>query len=492
MNTNPSNRPVRVLQFGQGNFLRAFCDDFIDRANEAGVYDGSIVIAQSVGQKNPAFAAQNCRYTTVLRGKENGAVINSAHTVTSVHALIHTSEDYEVFMGYAACPTLEVILSNTTEAGIVYHEADTYSMTPPAGYPAKLTKFLYARFCAFDGDASHGLVVFPTELIESNGDTLRTCILRHAEDWQLGQAFCDWVEHACMFCNTLVDRIVTGYPKKKEDANAIFEKLGYTDALLDLAEPFGLWVIEAPDLRRAERVLPLHRAGLPVIFTDDLTPYRERKVRILNGAHTSFVPAAFLAGEEIVRDCMAHPVIRPYIDACVYREIIPTLYGKLDEAELQSFAAAVCERFENPFIDHALISICLNSVSKWKARVLPSVLDAVQCGTTPHGLIFSFAALCVFYARGNMTEDGFVGMREVDGKPTPYTISDSGEVLAFFDAYGNAEDVLLRFAANTAFWGMNLCEIDGFAAFAQMYYDSIRRDGVLSAMQKAVSASQKG
>ncbi len=395
-------------------------------------------------------------------------------------------------MGYAACPTLEVILSNTTEAGIVYHEADTYSMTPPAGYPAKLTKFLYARFCAFNGDASRGLVVFPTELIEQNGDTLRSCILRHAEDWQLGQAFSDWVKHACMFCNTLVDRIVTGYPKKKEDADAIFEKLGYTDALLDLAEPFGLWVIEAPDIRRAEAVLPLHRAGLPVIFTDDLTPYRERKVRILNGAHTSFVPAAFLAGEEIVRDCMTHPVIRPYIDACVYREIIPTLNGKLDEAELQSFAASVCERFENPFIDHALISICLNSVSKWKARVLPSVLDAVRCGTTPHGLIFSFAALCMFYARGKMTEDGFIGMRDVDGKSVPYTVSDSSEVLAFFDEYRNAEDVLLRFASNTAFWGMNLCEIDGFATLAQMYYDSIHQDGVLSAMQKAVNASQKG
>jgi len=491
MTVQQTMRPPRILQFGQGNFLRAFCDDLIDRANEGGFYDGSIVIAQSIGKKNPAFAEQNCRYTTLLRGKESGQVVNEAHVVTSVHDLVHTTEDYDRFMAYAACPTLEAILSNTTEAGIVYNETDSFSMTPPAGYPAKLTKFLYERFCAFDGDAQYGLVVFPTELIENNGDTLHACVLRHAADWQLGQAFYDWVDSACMFCNTLVDRIVTGYPKKQEDAEAIFAELGYRDALLTIAEPFGLWVIEAPDPVRAERVLPLDRLGAHVIFTDNLTPYRERKVRILNGAHTSFVPAAFLAGEEIVRDCMTHPVIRPYIDTCIRREIIPTLRGKLNEDDLLSFASAVCERFENPFIDHALISICLNSVSKWKARVLPSLLDAVNSGTIPHGLIFSFAALCMFYARGEMTEDGFVGMRDAGGKCVPYTISDSKEVLAFFSAYGHEADILTRFASQTAFWGLNLCEIPNFDAVAQHYYDSIKRNGVLPAMQEAIHASEE-
>lgn len=483
-------RPPRILQFGQGNFLRAFCDDLIDRANESGFYDGSIVIAQSIGTKNPAYAGQNFRYTTVLRGKADGQVVNEAHIVTSVHQLVHTTDDYDCFMAYAACPTLEAVISNTTEAGIVYNETDSFSMTPPAGYPAKLTKFLYERFSAFDGDAQRGLVVFPTELIENNGDTLRSCVLRHAADWKLGQAFIDWIDGACMFCNTLVDRIVTGYPKKQEDAEAIFAELGYRDALLTVAEPFGLWVIEAADPARAKAVLPLHCVGDHVIFTDNLTPYRERKVRILNGAHTSFVPAAFLAGEEIVRDCMAHPVIRPYIDTCIFREIIPTLRGKLDEEDLLSFAAAVCERFENPFIDHALISICLNSVSKWKARVLPSLSDAVNGGDIPHGLIFSFAALCAFYACGEMTENGFVGMREVNGKCVPYSISDSKEVLAFFSAYGHEQDILTRFASQTAFWGMDLCEIPNFETAAQHYYDSIKRNGVLSAMQEAVHASK--
>lgn len=485
-----STHPVRVLQFGQGNFLRAFCDDWIDRANACGVYDGSIIIAQSVGGKNRVLAEQNCQYTTLLRGKADGQIVNEARTVTSVKALVHTTDDYDAFMAYAACPTLEAVISNTTEAGIAYNAADTYAMTPPTGFPAKLTKFLYARYSAFDGDPDRGLVFYPTELIEKNGDTLRSCILRHAQAWQLGQAFADWITDACMFCNTLVDRIVTGYPKKSEDAEQIFEELGYTDASLTVAEPFGLWVIEAEDMTRAENVLPLNRAGLNVIFTKDLTPYRERKVRILNGAHTSFVPAAFLSGEEIVRDCMTHPVIRSFIDACITREIIPTLRQTLAEDDLRRFAAAVCERFENPFIDHALISICLNSVSKWKARVLPTVLDAYKSGTTPHGLVFSFAALCTFYAGGVMTEDGYIGYRTSNGKTVPYTVSDSADVIAFFAAHGKDADILSRFAAQTDFWGMNLHDIDGFVALAQTYFEKIRDDGVLSAMQDAVNAAE--
>ncbi len=492
MTTNHSQRNPRVLQFGQGNFLRAFCDDFIDRANEAGEYDGSIVIAQSVGRKNPAFAEQNYTYTTLLRGKENGGIINAARRITAIREVVHTADDYDAFMAYAACPTLDAIISNTTEAGIVYDETDKYDLTPPHSFPGKLTKFLHARYLAFNGDTAQGLVIYPTELIENNGGVLRDCVLRLAGNWQLGDDFAAWVKNACLFCNTLVDRIVTGYPKSQADADSAFAQIGYSDAYLTIAEPFGLWVIEAEDLKRAEETLPLDRAGLPVVFTDDLTPYRERKVRILNGAHTSFVPAAFLSGEEIVRDCMAHPVIRPYIDTCIYNEIIPTLRGKLDEDDLQSFAAAVCERFENPFIDHALISICLNSVSKWKARVLPSVVDSVNNGKIPHGLIFSFAALTAFYAGGKMTEDGFVGTRIIDGKDASYKISDSAEVLAFFAEFGESADVLSRFAANTAFWGRNLCEIPGFEALAQMYFDAIREKGVLCAMQDAVRASSEG
>ena len=490
MNHNPISRPIRILQFGQGNFLRAFCDDFIDRANEAGVYDGSVVIAQSVGKKNPAFAEQNFQYTTILRGKENSAVINAARKITTVCDMVHTTDDYDAFMAYAACPTLQAIISNTTEAGIVYDDTDDYNSKPPHSFPGKLTKFLHARYLAFDGNPDCGLVIYPTELISDNGAALRGCVLRLAERWALGAGFAEWVKTSCLFCNTLVDRIVTGFPKKQADADGAFAQIGYADPFLTIAEPFGLWVIASDDIARAKKTLPLDAAGLPVVFTDDLTPYRERKVRILNGAHTSFVPAAFLSGEEIVRDCMSHPVIRPYIDTCIYHEIMPTLDGKLDADDLKSFADAVCERFENPFIDHALISICLNSVSKWKARVLPSVLDSVNNGSTPHCLIFSFAALCHFYASGRMTDDGFVGKRVVSGETVPYTISDSREVLDFFAVNPDSADILEKFAAKADFWGMDLTAIPGFAALAQTYFDAIAAHGVLSAMEEAVKASR--
>ena len=491
MTTNAPTHPVRILQFGQGNFLRAFCDDFIDRANECGVYDGSVVIAQSVGKKNPAFAEQDFRYTTLLRGKENGTVVNASRQITSIREVLHTADDYGAFMAYAACPTLEAVISNTTEAGIVCDEADSYEQTPPHSFPGKLTKFLYERYLAFDGRDDAGLVIFPTELIENNGGTLLACVLHTAARWQLGDGFAAWVNRACLFCNTLVDRIVTGFPKKQEDADSIFAQLGYEDPFLTVAEPFGLWVIESADIARAKAVLPLDRAGLPVLFTGDLTPYRERKVRILNGAHTSFVPAAFLAGEEIVRDCMSHPIIRPFIDTCIYREIIPTLRGKLDDGDLQAFASAVCERFENPFIDHALISICLNSASKWKSRVLPSVLDAVRDGSLPRGLTLSFAALCAFYAGGSMTEDGFVGTRTVNGESVAYKISDSAEVLAFFAEHGKDDDLLTRFASDTAFWGMDLTALPGFLAQAQTDYRAIRENGILAVMEDVVRTSEE-
>lgn len=480
---------MKILQFGQGNFLRGFCDTLIDAANEAGVYNGGIVVVQSVGQTNPAYAAQNNCYTTLLRGKENGDVINAPHIITSLQDIVH-ADDAEAFLSYAACPTLEAVLSNTTEAGIVYDGTDDLTAGIPRTFPGKLTRFLHERYRVFHGDPTRGLVIFPTELIEHNGRVLRDYILRHAYRLADGDAFAAWIDGACLFCDTLVDRIVTGYPKNPKDAERIFAQLGYTDALLTVAEPFGLWVIEARDTARAEAVLPLDRAGLPVVFTDDLTPYRERKVRILNGAHTSFVPAAFLSGEEIVRDCMSHPVIRPFIDTCIGHEILPTLEDMLDADDLRAFAHAVCERFENPFIDHALRSICLNSVSKWKARVLPSVLDAVKNGMHPHCLIFSFAALCHFYASGRMTDDGFIGTRTVNGAAVSYPISDSGDVLDFFAENSGCEEILRRFAENTAFWGMDLTEIPGFASTAQIYFDAIAARGITAVMEDAVNASR--
>ena len=484
-------RPVRVLQFGEGNFLRAFADWMIDIANEKGVYDGSVVIVQPIREPlNPAFAEQDSLYTVVLRGKENGQVIDDARRITSVHEVLSVYENFDEVLAYASCETLETVISNTTEAGIVLDESDRFDGNPPSTYPGELTRFLYERWRVFDGDPARGLVIFPVELIEDNGGKLRSCVLRLAEVWKLDDGFRNWLETACMFCSTLVDRIVTGYPKKEGEADELCRRLGYSDAIPDLCEPFALWVIEAPDTGRARTVLPLDRAGLPVIFTDDQRPYRERKVRILNGAHTSFVPAAFLTGQDIVRDCMADAGIRAFIDTCIYREILPTL--TLPAEEVAAFAASVCERFENPFIDHALISICLNSVSKWKARVLPSLIDSLAAnGKLPPCLTMSFASLCAFYASGRMTGDGFTGTRVCGGKTETYRISDDEAVLRFFEENRSADDLPVRFAAHADFWGRDLTELPGFAEEITRRYESIRRDGVRAAMAQAVTDSAR-
>ncbi|MBR5633280.1 MAG: tagaturonate reductase, partial [Clostridia bacterium] len=377
------SRPVKVLQFGEGNFLRAFVDYMIDVANEKTDYNGSVVLVQPINAPlMKFFGEQDSVYSVVLRGKENGVTVDDVRVVTSVDSVISAYADYESFMSYAECETLEAIVSNTTEAGIVFDEGDSFAAEPPVSYPGKLTKFLYERFRHFNGDASRGLVIYPVELIENNGKKLRQCVNSLIDLWDLGADFKAWVNDACMFCSTLVDRIVTGYPRRPGEADAICEKLGYKDNLIDICEPFGLWVIEAHDTERARRTLPLDAAGLPVIFTDDQRPYRERKVRILNGAHTSLVPYALLSGFDTVKSCIDDEVMKEHVRKCVFDEIIPTL--DLPREELESYAASVIERFSNPYIKHYLTSIALNSVSKFKVRVLPSILEYIKrFGKTP-------------------------------------------------------------------------------------------------------------
>lgn len=459
-------RPIKIVQFGEGNFLRAFVDWMVDILNEKTDFDGSIVMVKpttrNTSQVMERFGRQDCLYTVVLRGIENGEVVNTSRVITAVEHVVDGAGTWEPLSELAKCPTVRFVVSNTTDAGIVLDEGDTLDGVPGT-YPGKLTKFLYERFVHFDGSAEAGLVILPVELNENNGGKLRHCVISLAKIWNLPKAFQQWITQHCKFCSTLVDRIVTGYPA--EEAEHLWDSLGYRDELLDVGEPFALWVIEADDAVRTE--LPFEKAGLPVVFARDLAPYRRRKVRILNGAHTSFVPAAVLAGEKIVRDCMFHPVIRPFINACIYEEILPTLQGTLEQTQLRAFADSVCERFENPFIDHALSSICLNSVSKWKNRVLPTVLDAVKTGKRYHCLALSFAALCRLYAGG-------------------YSVCDDASVVEFFAQYGKNNDILERFAENISFWEMDLTQLPGFVLLAKQYFDMIRTHGALAAMEAAV------
>lgn len=351
----------------------------------------------------------------------------------------------------------------------------------PDSYPSKLTQFLYERYKFFSGDAGKGLIILPVELIENNGVKLKKYVLELCKIWKLPSEFITWINDACVFCSTLVDRIVTGYPY--DEAEKICESLGYTDNLLDVAEPFGLWVIESK--KNISKDFPLDKAELPVIFTDNQNPYRERKVRILNGAHTSLVLLAWLAGDETVMECMNDDLIRLFIEKCVNEGIKPFI--ALPENDINIFVKTVFERFENPFIKHKVLDISLNSVSKWKVRVLPSFKDYyAEKGIIAPALTFSFAALLAFYSSSEFDGTALKAKR-ADG--TYYLIRGDESALKFFaENSGKETGEYVRLAAeNTDFWSKNLSLYNGFTESVVKYLTAIHNDA-----RTAVSLFLKG
>lgn len=451
------NYPEKVLQFGEGNFLRAFVDWMIDKANRDGIYHGSIVLCQPIAQGlKDMINAQDGVYTLAMRGAENGQPVEKIEVITSVSRCINPYENYKDLMEIARSADLEVVVSNTTEAGIAYHAGDQPTDRPPVSFPAKVTAFLYERYKAFHGDPEKGLLFLPVELIDNNGAELKRIVLQYAQEWELGQEFTDWINTANAFTSTLVDRIVTGYPR--DEVSYFEEKLGYKDNIIDTSELFNLWVIEG-DKKWADK-LPVHKTDANVIWTDDVKPYKKRKVRILNGAHTSTVLAAYLAGFDIVGDFMKDDTVRTFMNNVIYQEVIPTL--DLPKEELESFAAAVNDRFANPYIKHKLLDIALNSCSKFNARCLPSLLGYVEeKGVLPKCLTFSLAAFIKFY-QGEWKDGVYTGTRK-DG--TQYPLRDDESVIRFFaDAWsGNdAEGTAAAVLSNKDFWsGKDLTEVPG-------------------------------
>ncbi len=451
------NYPEKVLQFGEGNFLRAFVDWMIDKANRDGIYQGSIVLCQPIAQGlKDMINAQDGVYTLAMRGAENGQPVEKIEVITSVSRCINPYENYEDLMEIARSADLEVVVSNTTEAGIAYHAGDQLTDRPPVSFPAKVTAFLYERYKAFNGDPEKGLLFLPVELIDNNGAELKRIVLQYAQEWELGQEFTDWVNTANAFTSTLVDRIVTGYPR--DEVSYFEEKLGYKDNIIDTSELFNLWVIEG-DEKWADK-LPVHKTDANVIWTDDVKPYKKRKVRILNGAHTSTVLAAYLAGFDIVGDFMKDDTVRTFMNNVIYQEVIPTL--DLPKEELESFAAAVNDRFANPYIKHKLLDIALNSCSKFNARCLPSLLGYVEeKGVLPKCLTFSLAAFIKFY-QGEWKDGVYTGTRK-DG--TQYPLRDDESVIRFFaDAWSenDAEGTAAAVLSNKDFWsGKDLTEVPG-------------------------------
>lgn len=471
------DRPVKVLQFGEGNFLRAFVDYFLDIANEKAGFNGSIVLVKPIelGTLFPAFKEQDYRYTVMLRGLVDGEAVEQTRVITSVSDAVDAYADYDRYAAYAKCDTLRFVVSNTTEAGIVLDESDRLELCPPKTYPGKLCKFLFERAQHFDYAADKGLVILPVELIDDNGIQLRRCVMELAKIWKLGERFEKWLDEACVFTSTLVDRIVTGYPRG--EAEAIWQKIGYEDNIIVTAEPFGLWVIESE--KDISKELPLPSIGLPVVFTDNQKPYKQRKVRILNGAHTSFVPAAFQCGYDIVLDAMNDPMILNFMQKTLYDEVIPTL--TLDKADLMAFAEAVTGRFKNPFIKHALLAICLNSVSKWRARCMPSLLIYVEkMGKLPEHLTFSLASLMALYHGGELKDGKLACLR--DGQP--YQLQDDPAVLEFFATTANlpVREQVEKFLGNESFFGPDLIRVPGIVDSVAESFEDILNRGMRTVM----------
>ena len=473
-------KDIKIVQFGEGNFLRGFVDEMIDRANEAGVMDAGVAIVKPREHGDfDVLKSQKLQYHTVLRGKQDGSIVEQKRLINCVAAAVHCYAEYSEYAALARLPSLRIIISNTTEAGIVYDESDRFELNPPNSFPGKLTKFLYDRFTYF-GDASEkGLIILPVELIENNGDSLRDCVFRLAKLWNLPLEFAAWVRDDNIFCNTLVDRIITGFPH--EEAAQLCAEFGFDDHLIVAGEPFGLWVIESDRLESVKAALPLDKAGLPVIFTDNQRPYRERKVRILNGAHTGTVLAAYLAGLDTVGQCMENAVTRAFMERLVYTEIAQTV--PLPPDEVAAFSDSVMERFENPFIRHELRSIALNSVSKWKSRILPSLRDSYRAtGKLPPCLTFSFAALLAYYTAQQLTDAGLV----CANLGRNYTVSDDASAMSFFaqtSTLPTGEYVRLA-AENESLWGEDLTKLPGFSAAVSAYLHDIREAGASAALEK--------
>ena len=470
--------PEKVLQFGEGNFLRAFVNYWFDISNERAGWNGKCVLVQPIA---PGLAKlineQDGLYTLYLRGRENGEKVDQKRVISSVSRCLNPYEkgDFEAMMAVAVSDELEYVVSNTTEAGIVYDPVCKLSDIPAASFPGKLTQVLYQRWQA----GKPGLVILSCELIDNNGKELLKCVNQYADQWGLEDGFKKYVNEDCTFCSTLVDRIVPGRVKDPAEAARMEAENGYHDELIDVGEVFGVWNIEGPAW--LEDKLPFKKAGVNCPVVPDVTPYKKRKVRILNGAHTGFVLGAWLAGFDIVRDCMQDETVLGFMNKMLNEEVIPTL--PLDKQDLDQFAGAVQDRFNNPFVDHELMSISLNSTSKWRARNMPSFLEYVEkTGKLPPCLTMSFAAYTAFFSNDvqELNDKGLVCRRP---KGDEYLCSDDRWALEFYYEHRNDSpaDLVHAVMTNERMWGRDLTQIAGFEQAVVSGLTLIREQGAKAA-----------
>lgn len=474
--------PEKVMQFGEGNFLRAFVNVWFDLANKKADWNGKCVIIKPRNSRSKIchqLNEQQGLYTLYLRGMENGKRVDRGRVISSVSRCLNPYEEvgFAQMLELAASDDLEIIVSNTTEAGIVYDPACLPTDKPCSSFPGKLTQVLYHRYQA----GKKGILMLACELIDNNGKELLKCVNQYIDQWGLEEGFKKYVNEECTFCGSLVDRIVPGRIRDPQEVAELEQKHGYADPLLDVGEVFGLWVIEGdPALND---VLPFRKAGLEanVFVAPDMTPYKKRKVRILNGAHTGFVLGAYLGGHDIVRECMNDPVVLGYMNKMLLEEIVPIL--PLDQEDCRNFAAAVQDRFNNPFVNHELMSISLNSTAKWRARNMPSFLEYVEAkGKLPTCLTMSFAAYIAFFSNDiqELTDAGLVCRRP---KGNTYVCSDDRWTLEFYYDHRNdsVEDLVHAVMTNQQMWGQDLTEVPGFEAATVANLKKIRTEGAIAA-----------
>ena len=462
----------KVIQFGEGNFLRAFIEWIIWKTNQKTDFNGSVVVVQPIEKGMVEWLnEQDGLYHLNLQGLLKGEAIDSVDLIDVVSRGLNPYTDFQAYLALAEQPEIRFVISNTTEAGIAFDPACKLSDAPASSYPGKLTQLLYHRFEHFKGDKSKGLIIFPCELIFENGKHLKECIRKYIELWALGPDFAAWFEEACGVYSTLVDRIVPGYPR--DTAAQLCERVGYDDHLLDKAEIFHLWVIEAPKEVAAE--FPADKAGLNVLFVPSEAPYHERKVTLLNGPHTVLSPVGYLSGLNTVKECCEDPEIGAFVHKVMYDELLPTL--NLPVEELEKFAGDVLERFRNPFVKHFVTSIMLNSFPKFKTRDLPGLKTYLERkGELPKGLVLGLAGICTYYKGGKRGED------EIVPNDDPKIMDLLKSLWATGDVRKVAEGVL----ADEFIWGEDLNAIPGLTDLLAADLALIQKSGMREAVKSII------
>lgn len=461
--------PDKVIQFGEGNFLRAFVDWIIWKMNKSAGFNGGVVVVQPIDRGMvDMLNSQDGLYHLNLQGIDHGKPVDSIDLIDVINRGINPYREFEEYLELAEDPNIRFVISNTTEAGIAFDPDCRFDDRPASSYPGKLTQLLYHRFEYFKGDRSKGFIIFPCELIFLNGKELRKCVLQYIDLWNLGDDFKEWFETACGIYCTLVDRIVPGYPK--DNIDEILGKIGYEDKLVDKAEIFHLWVIEAPE--KIAKEFPADKAGLNVLFVPSEAPYHARKVTLLNGPHTVLSPVGYLSGLDTVKECVEDPVVGKFVHRVMFDELLETL--DLPKPELEQFAHDVLERFVNPYVKHFVTSIMLNSFPKYRTRDLPGLKTYLQRkGTLPAGLVFGLAAIITYYKGGKRGDAEIVPNDDAQTIALLKELWSSGDVGKVAEGVLGAEDI----------WGENLNEIPGLTALLTEDLSLIQEKGMRSAVE---------